>query len=82
MNAGAYHHIGGVLYRDQRRISLASARALLALWAADGSSASSAGASPGCAARDQLPTALRKAVASALAWRRAAGWDDPNQADG
>jgi len=78
VSAAPFRALGGVILADHGPIHLAEARALMVVYMRE------AGANQGgwrdlCVARAQ---ALAAAVIHATEWRRAAGWGDPEQADG
>jgi len=78
MSAAPFRAVGGAILADHGPIRLTDARALMVAYARE------AAASGGrwrdlCGGRAQ---ALSAAVTEAMAWRRAAGWGDPEQADG
>jgi hypothetical protein len=82
MNGAPYRSIGGAVIADHGPIPLAHARRLAAFYASEalhwrGRDALTAG--DACARRAAV---LRQAVRAAETWRRAAGWTDPDAADG
>ena len=81
MTTPPFRHIGGAVIADHGPIDLAQARRLAKAYALEAASLAEAGAiswSRTCAARAE---ALDEAIAAACAWRRAAGWRDPEEAD-
>jgi len=81
MNVAPYRHIGGTVIADHGPLSLAAARALERFYRAEADhrrALDDIATSRTCATRAH---ALSQAVAAAAAWRRAAGWSDPETAD-
>ncbi len=79
--AAPFRHIGGAVIADHGPIDLAQARRLARLYALEAASLAEANVLPWsrtCAARAE---ALNEAILAACAWRRAAGWRDPEAAD-
>ena len=77
MNPACFRHIGGAVVADHGAITLAEARALAVFYQREACS-QTRGASDECWRR---ANALENAVADASAWRRAAGWINPELAD-
>ncbi len=79
--SGPFGHCAGAVLGDGGPLTLAAARALAEFYAREGQAQILAG-SPGwgrlCGARS---TCLERAVSEASAWRRAAGWLRPEDAD-
>lgn len=81
VNGAPYRHIGGMVLADHGPLSLSAARALEVFYRAEarhGRALDDRAASEGCAIRAD---ALSRAATAAAAWRRAAGWTDPEAAD-
>jgi hypothetical protein len=81
MNGAPYRHIGGMVMADHGPLSLAGARALVAFYRAEARysrALDDPATSRGCAVRADV---LSRAVTAAEAWRRAAGWTEPEAAD-
>jgi hypothetical protein len=77
MKPAHYRHIGGVVVTDYGRVALSQARALALFYIAEAGMLTHE-RSHECWRRGR---ALENAVAAASAWRRAAGWADPDCAD-
>jgi hypothetical protein len=77
MNRAAFRHIGGVVIADHGPVPLKAARGLVHFYTSE-ADRETAAASGECRRRAH---ALESAVAAASAWRRAAGWRDPDRAD-
>jgi hypothetical protein len=73
-----FRALGGAILADHGPIRLSDARALMVVYMRE-ADANQGGWRDVCAARAQ---ALAVAVTHATEWRRAAGWGDPEQADG
>ena len=81
MKGANYRHLGGALMTDHGRITLAAARGLAAFYAQEVLANIALGAPHAaheCGIRSRT---LVDVVAAATAWRRAAGWADPDMAD-
>ena len=82
MTGAPFAHIGGTVIADHGAIALASSRRLAGFYAAEARLAQGAGARRWgdlCAGR---ALALGAAADAAALWRRAAGWAEPDAADG
>ena len=82
MNGAPFAAIGGGVSADHGPLTLAQARALANFYGAEAAHCRSVGAKRAgqiCAARAD---ALNRAAHAAARWRRAAGWADPDAADG
>ena len=81
MNGAPFRHIGGMVVADHGALGLRAARGLASFYECEGHhwrSIGAVGAGQACRVRS---VALKTAIAQAEAWRRAAGWYDPNDAD-
>ncbi len=77
MSPAHYRHLGGAVLADHGCVTLAQARAL-ALFYDQEAGTEPHGVSGECRRRAR---ALETAITAACAWRRAAGWSDPDLAD-
>jgi hypothetical protein len=77
MSPADFRHIGGAVVADHGRVSLADARALALFYKREAGS-KTCESSGECRRRAR---ALESAVTAASAWRRAAGWTEPDLAD-
>ena len=83
MISGApFIHIGGQVVSDHGPLALLDAEALADFYRTEGDWLAALGATGLGGACLQRAAALRGAIVSARAWRRAAGWRDPSRADG
>jgi len=81
VNGAPYRHIGGMVMADHGPLTLTAVRALEAFYRAEARyrrALDDPATSQGCAFRADV---LAEAATAAEAWRRAAGWTDPEAAD-
>jgi hypothetical protein len=81
MTPRPFRHIGGAIIADHGQITLTQARGLAKAYAREAAHLAELGRLPWsrtCAARAE---ALNNAIIAACAWRRAAGWRDPDMAE-
>jgi hypothetical protein len=81
MKGVPYRHIGGAVVADHGPMRLAMARDLAGFYQSEGHRCRAAGARAPALVCAERSAALAEAVVQAEAWRRAAGWADPNDAD-
>lgn len=82
MNGASFAHLGGAVVCDHGPLSLRDARSLAVFYADEADHCRAAGAIKAglvCTAR---AAALSVAAVAAARWRRAAGWRNPEAADG
>jgi hypothetical protein len=80
MNAPIFWHSGGHVMCAEGPLALSLARRLVSVCAEEEAAALPANVPRAMALRAVRET-LRTALATAEAWRRAAGWDNPEAAD-
>ncbi|HZK99956.1 MAG TPA: hypothetical protein VFC47_08640 [Caulobacteraceae bacterium] len=78
----AHRAVGGAVTTGYGVITLARARDLADFYAAEAMHCRREGAPAAARLCDDRETSLRAAVSAAALWRRAAGWRDPEAADG
>lgn len=81
MNGAPFSHLGGAILADHGALSLAEARGLAMFYAREACFNAKAGAAAAALTCADRAVALNAAVDAALAWRRAAGWRNPEDAD-
>ncbi|HEY5105304.1 MAG TPA: hypothetical protein VII73_00885 [Caulobacteraceae bacterium] len=81
MRAARYAHIGGAILTDHGPIGLGQARDLAAFYRREASFSAASNAPMAAQTCMARAVALGVAAHAAAAWRRAAGWGDPEQAD-
>ena len=82
MNGAPFRHIGGMVTADHGPMPLATARGLADFYRSEATywrGMADDMTSSACALR---ASGLETAILAAAAWRRAAGWTDPDTADG
>ena len=81
MNGAPFRSIGGAVVADHGPISLIAARNLAGFYASEALHWRDLGSQVAFEACARRADFLREAVVEAEAWRRAAGWTDPDAAD-
>ena len=82
VNGAPFRNIGGMVTADHGPMPLATARVLADFYRSETiywDGVADDATSRACAVR---AAALARAIVAAAAWRRAAGWTDPDAADG
>ncbi len=82
MKGAPFRHIGGALIADHGPLTLAQARGLAAFYREEAAQAAERGSPEGVRVCQRRAVALAESIRAAETWRRAAGWRDPDAADG
>ncbi len=82
MNAAPFAHVGGAVIADHGPLALAASRALIGFYDVEARLAAEGGARRWANLCARRALTLTAAAGDADRWRRAAGWADPDAADG
>lgn len=82
MSAAPFAHAGGAVIADHGPLALAASRALIGFYDVEARLAAKDGAPRWARLCARRALALAAAAGAADRWRRAAGWADPDAADG